>query len=81
VVRLARRVVVLHAGRILADASPAEVYDREDELRSIGLGLPQAAQLVRDLRRRGVDVGDALTMPQARHAILAALRGDRRGAD
>jgi energy-coupling factor transport system ATP-binding protein len=79
VVRLAQRVVVMHAGRVLADAPPAEVYAREDELRAIGLGLPQAAQLVRELRRRGVEAGDALTMPQARQVILAALGGGRRG--
>jgi energy-coupling factor transport system ATP-binding protein len=79
VVGVARRVVVMHAGRVVTDATPAEVYSKEEDLRAIGLGLPQAAQLVRELRRRGMPVGDALTMPEARQVILAALRGGRRG--
>ncbi|MCL6554080.1 MAG: ATP-binding cassette domain-containing protein, partial [Firmicutes bacterium] len=80
VARLADRVVVLSAGRVVATGTPAEIFSREDDLRALGLGLPQAAQLVRALRSRGLPVADALTMSQARRAILVALRGGDRGA-
>lgn len=76
---LARRVVVLHAGRIAAQGDPRAVFAREDDLRVWGLGLPQAAALIRRLRARGVRVGDALTFVEARRAILAAAREVRRG--
>ncbi len=78
--QLARRVVVMHSGRVMADGSPREIFAREDALRGIGLALPQAARLVRLLRSRGMPVGDALTIAQARAAIMAAVREMRRGA-
>jgi energy-coupling factor transport system ATP-binding protein len=78
--RLADHVIVMHAGRIAMEGAPAEVFGRDAELRALGLDLPQAAQLVQELRRRGLAVGDALTMTQARRAILAALRARGRGA-
>ncbi len=80
VARLARRVVVLDAGRVMGDGLPREIFAREDDLRRIGLDLPQAARLVRLLRRRGIAMADALTLTEARQAIVAAYRGDRRGA-
>jgi energy-coupling factor transport system ATP-binding protein len=72
--QVAQRIVILHAGRVLVEGSPLEIFSREDDLRRIGLGLPQPARLVRLLRQRGIDVADALTLVDARNAILAAAR-------
>lgn len=80
VARLAGRVVVLHEGRLVAEGTPREIFARAEDLRRWGLGLPQAAQLVLGLRRRGVPVAEALTLGEARAAILAALRGRGHGA-
>ncbi|MDR7419481.1 MAG: energy-coupling factor transporter ATPase [Armatimonadota bacterium] len=77
--RLAGHVIVMHEGRVVLQGAPAEVFGREADLRAIGLDLPLAARLVRELRRRGLAVGDALTMTQARRAILTALRGRDHG--
>lgn len=79
VARMAQRVVVMDAGRVLADGLPRAIFAREDDLRRIGLDLPQAARLVRLLRRQGIPLADALTLTEARQAILAAYRGTRRG--
>lgn len=79
VARLASRIIVMHEGRVVAEGTAREIFAREDDLRTLGLGLPQATALVRELRRRGLVVGDAFTMAQARRAILAALREGRRG--
>jgi energy-coupling factor transport system ATP-binding protein len=75
VARLADRVLVLAEGRVVMAGSPAEIYRRDDDLRRIGLDLPQAALLVRALRARGLPVADALTIGEARAAIVAAFRG------
>lgn len=83
VARLADRVVVIHQGWVLMEGPPNEVFRRGDDLQRVGLGLPQAARLVQILRSRGVPVADALTIEQARPAIIAALggkRGERHGA-
>ncbi len=72
--RLAQRIVVLDAGRVMVDGSPHEIFAREEDLQRIGLGLPQPTRLVRLLRRRGIHVGDALTLADARKTILEAAR-------
>jgi hypothetical protein len=63
----------------MGDGPPREIFALEDDLRRIGLDLPQPARLVRMLRRQGIPIADALTLTEARQAILAAYRGDRRG--
>ncbi len=78
--RLADRIIVLHEGRIVFQGTPREVFARDEDLRRIGLDIPQAARLVRRLRARGLPVADALTISDARAAIVTALRGPRRGA-
>ncbi len=77
--RLATRIIVLEAGRVEMEGTPAEVFADEEALDRIGLGVPQAARLVGMLRRGGIPVGDALSITEARRAIAAALRGWRDG--
>lgn len=78
--RLAGRLIVMEAGRVLLDGPPRAVFARDAEMARIGLDLPQAARLVRLLRRRGIPVGEALTIGEARQAIVSALRGAADGA-
>ena len=47
--RYAERVVVMTAGRIVADAPPRDVFSREDVLRSAGLRAPAALRVSREL--------------------------------
>src|SRR5215211_3162909 len=48
------RVIVLDAGRLVMDGTPAEIFRRVDELREVGLDVPLAASLAHRLRSRGV---------------------------
>ena len=69
------RVIVLDAGRLVMDGTPAEVFHRADELREIGLDIPLAASLARRLRSRGVPLeGDVLTDSDLRKAVSALPR-------
>ncbi len=48
-----RRVLAMHAGRIVMDGPPEKVFEQEERLRAIGLDLPVAAEIacrLRDLR-------------------------------
>jgi energy-coupling factor transport system ATP-binding protein len=47
--RYSQRVMVLHHGRIALDGSPAEVFEREAELRAWGIGVPQMVELAHRL--------------------------------
>jgi energy-coupling factor transport system ATP-binding protein len=51
---IARRVVVMHAGRIVMDGPPTEVFEQEERLQSLGLDLPPAAKIARRLRDQGM---------------------------
>ena len=74
---LFERVIVLDAGRLVMDGTPAEVFRRVDELREVGLDVPLAASLAYRLRNRGVSLeGDILNEADLRAAI-SALTGPR----
>ncbi len=69
------RVIVMDAGRLVMDGTPAEVFRRADELRAIGLDVPLAASIAQRLRSRGVPLeGDVLTNADLRKAVSALLR-------
>ena len=69
------RVVVMDEGRLVFDGTPAEVFRRVEELRSIGLDVPLAASLTHALRARGIPLeGDILNEVDLQAAV-AALKG------
>jgi energy-coupling factor transporter ATPase len=73
VARLAGRIYVLHEGQVVLSGSRREVFARRGELERIGLDVPFAARLTDALRRRGMQLCDALTLDEAEQAILGAL--------
>ena len=56
VASLAERVIVMNHGKVAMDSTPRDVFARGDELRAIGLDVPQAVLLADRLRERGFDV-------------------------
>jgi len=46
----ADRVLVMHEGGLLMDGTPAEVFAHKDELRAVGLSLPEPALLAERVR-------------------------------
>lgn len=66
----AGRVIAMAEGKIVADGTPQAVFSQEALLRSVGLDVPQAEQLLLELKRRGIDIPtDALT-PEACAQVL-----------
>ncbi len=52
----AGRCVVMDKGRIVMDDSPANIFPKVEEMRALGLDVPQATELVWELKHRGLDV-------------------------
>ncbi len=75
--RLAERIVVLNNGRVFALGTPAEVFAHGDELRNIGLDVPQAQKLACELRECGFDLPRALYDAATLAADLAPQLGGR----
>ena len=72
---LADRLVVFNHGAIRFDGTPEEVFSQPEELRSIGLAVPAATELARELRRLGVPVsGSIYTNEQLENALLKLKR-------
>ena len=73
VANLAERVVVMNHGRIVMDGAPAEVFSKGEELRAMGLDVPQAVELAERLREHGIAVPEnAYRLEEVAQAILAA---------
>ena len=52
----ADRVVVINDGKIFLDGTPKEVFSRVQELRTVGLDVPQVTELFYELNYRGIDI-------------------------
>jgi energy-coupling factor transport system ATP-binding protein len=75
---MADRVLVLDGGVIALDGKPAEIFEREAELRALGLDVPQCTALVHKLRAAGLEIdGDCTTPEKCAELIALALRGGR----
>ena len=77
--RLCDRLFVLDHGHIAFSGTPAEVFVHGDELRRIGLDVPECAKLANLLREKGFDVPEGVySMEDVKAAILNNLRGEER---
>ena len=74
----AQRLIVMDRGRVFMQGTPNEVFERADELRVSGLDTPQVTDLFSELRRRGINVPQAIyTVPQAVECLRALKGGDK----
>ena len=60
VARIADRLVVMNRGKVVMDGTPQEVFSRPEELLEIGLTVPAATLIAMELRKRGIDIPDAI---------------------
>ena len=74
VARLATRLLVFDRGRIAMDGTPAEVFDRADELKEMGLTVPAATEIALALRRRGIDIPESIYTINYLRKQLVSLR-------
>ena len=72
---LADRLIVMAKGRVVADGAPKAVFSRVEELRKVGLTVPQTTQLLWELRQAGCDVPlDALSDEECAQALYRLLQ-------
>ena len=70
----ADRVIVMDDGRVVMDGPPREIFTRVEELRSLGLTVPDTVDLLDRLRRDGLALPlDALSVDECADAVAAAL--------
>ncbi|MDD7174189.1 MAG: energy-coupling factor transporter ATPase [Clostridiales bacterium] len=75
VASLAERVIVMNRGEVFMDGAPREVFSRGEELRGIGLDVPQAVQLAGKLRERGFAIPEGIYREEEIKAAIEGILG------
>jgi len=75
VASLAERVIVMNHGRVEMDGVPRDVFSRGEELRAMGLDVPQAVLLADKLRERGFDVPQGVYRVEEIKAVVERIIG------
>jgi len=71
----ADRLVVMSAGKIIADGTPKEVFQQVEMLKQAGLAVPETVELCWQLRMEGVDLPlDALSDEECAQALFTLLQ-------
>ena len=74
----ADRIAVLDKGSLFMVGTPEDVFSHSAELLDMGLNLPQATQLVRALRERGIEVArDYFRMDELAQDLIGRWNHDR----
>lgn len=79
VARLADCLLVMNGSRVAMNGTPAQVFERAQELVDMGLNIPQVTRVFLHLREMGLDVGNVYTIDQA-VAMLRSMQGGKRHA-
>lgn len=74
VARLADKVMVMESGRLVMNGTPTEIFSKKEELQAMGLSIPEATELIGDLRDCGMDLDtNVLTLEQAEETLVHYL--------
>jgi len=74
IARLCDRILVMEKGTVVMTGTPEEIFSKVEELQGMGLDLPEAAQLIMELSKRGIEKDETvLTMEQAERLLLEVL--------
>lgn len=74
VARCAETVAVLDHGELVMTGTPGEVFSRGEQLRKMGLSLPQSAEMAEQLRARGIALPEGIVTPEALAEALKEVR-------
>lgn len=83
IARLVNRILVMHNGKIVMDNLPMEIFKKVDELKEIGLGVPQITEFMKKFYEKqgninkGNNLDTVLTVEQAKEEILRFLRSKK----
>ncbi len=70
----ADRVMVMNDGKIIADGKPREIFKNVEQLKSVGLTVPQTTELLHALKQNGFNLStDVLSIEETAKAIALCL--------
>ena len=79
IAQYADRVLVMNHGELILDGKPRSIFEYEDELEKIGLGVPQATSVIHRLRKAGIHIDkECITAEESAQAIYEVLKNSRK---
>ena len=75
VARLTDRLLVMNGSKLAMDGTPSQVFNRAEELVTMGLNIPQVTQVFLHLRELGVEVPNVYTLESAVEALCRLKEG------
>ncbi len=70
----ADRLIIMQNGAVVKDGAPREIFKNVEELRNMGLSVPETTELMFELNKNGFNLPlDALTVEECAEAIRLAL--------
>ena len=79
IARISNRIIVMNDSKIAMDGNVSEIFSRGDELKKMGLDVPQVSALATELINRGVKIdSDIYTIERAKTAIMHLAKEKRR---
>lgn len=77
IAKMADKILVMDGGKLAMEGSPEEIFAQEEKLASMGLALPEPAQLMKLAKQRGIPFeGSFLTAEDAEEALYQFLKKD-----
>ena len=77
----ADRVVVMVGGTVIMDGVPKKIFSRLEELRAVGLDVPQVTELCDMLIKKGVDISREIIFEEDCADAITALDLKKKSAD
>ncbi|MCK9479361.1 MAG: energy-coupling factor transporter ATPase [Firmicutes bacterium] len=71
----ADRVIIISDGEIVKDAPPHIVFSDVDEIKALGLDVPQVTELMYELRKAGLDVPSGVITIEDAYKALSEVAG------
>lgn len=72
----ADRTIVIDSGRIVLDGAPKEVFCNVEQIKALGLDVPQVTELAYELKKLGIQISnDVLTVDECFEELIKALGG------
>lgn len=68
-----RRVIVMDDGKVLLDDTPKNVFSHASLLKQVGLDIPQATEMIYELKKCGIDLPDGIITDDECVEVLFSL--------
>jgi energy-coupling factor transport system ATP-binding protein len=64
----------MNKGQVVLTDTPRNVFKQGELLQSIGLGIPQVTHLANELKKKGIEIKDCISVDEVYDELIKLLR-------